>query len=262
MEPETIINIILSLVVLVLFIITTVKLYLRMRKIKLSNLVWLVGFFLCSSLVGICKAAGANAIGALFTVFELMFYIFEFLSLMFLIVFTKETFYKKQKSFFKTIFATAFTLSISSFTFVLLRIIEYSDMLYLIDVYFMSLTIFITALWNASTSFSAYNLIKEENINKNVKLRYKIIGISSVIFALQGFFAPLHVIVRTLDPALYEMTSSIYTLINVITLLIFAAGNFYAWITLGSKIEKSKVKTPYKLKITEEDLMKLAKTEG
>jgi len=238
-----------------------------MRSTKLNNLVWLVGFFVSSSLIGISKAAGATATGASFIIFELMFYILEFLSLMFLIIFTNETYYKNQKSSFKIVFITALISSVFSFTFAFLRVIDYSpvfsDMFYLIDVYFLSLTIFIAAFWSASASFSAYNLIREENIDKNIKLRYRILGITSVIFALQGFFAPLHTIIRITAPVgLYEFTSSIYTMINVITQLIFAAGNFYAWITLGSKIEKVKKAKPSPVAISEEELMKLAKEEG
>lgn len=267
MEPDAIFNILLSLIVLVLFILTTVKLFLRMRTTKLRNLGWLVGFFTSSSLIGISKAAGATATGTSFIIFELMFYILEFLSLAFLIMFTKETYHKNQKSVFKLILTTAIGLSASSFIFAFLRVIGYSvvfsDMFYLIDVYFMSLTIFIAAFWNASASFSAYNLIREENIDKDIKLRYKILGITSVIFALQGFFAPFHTIIRITDPVgLYELTSSFYTWINVITQLIFAAGNFYAWITLGSKIDKAKKAKSPAISISEDELMKLAKAEG
>ena len=267
MEPDTIVNILLSLVVLALFILTTLKLFLRMRNTKLKNLGWLVGFFISSSVIGISKAAGATATGASFIIFELMFYILEFLSLAFLIMFTKETFYKNQKGSFKIILTTAIALSVSSFIFAFLRVIGYSvvfsDMFYLFDVFLMSLTIFIAAFWNASASFSAYNLIREENIDKNIKLRYKILGLTAVIFALQGFFAPLHTIIRITDPAgIYELTSTFYTFINVITLLIFAAGNFYAWISLGSKIDKAeKAKSPT-VSISEEEIMKLAKAEG
>jgi len=267
MEPDQIVNILLSLVVLALFILTTVKLFLRMRNTKLKNLGWLVGFFTSSSLIGISKAAGATATGASFIIFELMFYILEFLSLAFLIMFTKETYYKNQKSGFKLVLITAIILSSSSFTFAFLRVFEYSvvssDMFYLFDVYLMSLTIFIAAFWNASASFSSYNLIREENIDKNIKLRYRILGLTAVIFALQGFFAPLHTIIRITNPAgIYELTSTFYTFINVITQLIFAAGNFYAWITLGSKIDKTqKAKSPA-VSISEEEIMKLAKAEG
>jgi len=182
-------------------------------------------------------------------------------------MFTKETYYKNQKSAFNIVLPLAIALSVSSFTFAFLRVIEYSvifnDMFYLIDVYFMSLTIFIAALWNVSASFSAHKLIREENIDKNIKLRYKILGFTSVIFALQGFFAPFHTIIRITDPAgIYELTSTFYTFINVITQLIFAAGNFYAWITLGSKIDKAqKAKSPAVM-ISEEEIMKLAKAEG
>jgi hypothetical protein len=237
-----------------------------MKNTKLKNLSWLVGFFISSSLIGISKAAGATATGASFVIFELMFYILEFLSLMFLIVFTNETYYKNQNSAFKIVFITALTLSISSFIFAFFRVIEFSvefsDMFYLFDVYLMSLTIFIAAIWNASASFSAYNLIREENIDKNIKLRYKILGLTSVIFALQGFFAPFHTIIRIADPvSLYEFTSGIYTMINVITQLIFAAGNFYAWITIGNKIEKSKKAEMSIKEISEEELMKLATVE-
>jgi hypothetical protein len=238
-----------------------------MRNTKLKNLGWLVGFFTSSSLIGISKAAGATATGASFIIFELMFYILEFLSLAFLIMFTKETYYKNQKSAFKLILTAAIGLSVMSFTFAFLRVFEYSvvltDMLYLIDVYLMSLTIFIAALWNASASFSAYNLIREENIDKSIKLRYKILGLTAVVFALQGFFAPLHTIIRITDPiGLYDLTSSLYTWINVITQLIFAAGNFYAWITLGSKIEKVNKTETHTVAMAEEELMKLAKAEG
>ncbi len=254
------INIFLSSIILVLFIITIVKLYSRMRKTKLSNLRWLIGFFICASMVGIFKSVGTTTTGVGFTISEISYYIVQFLSLFFIIIFTKQTFYKEMHSFFKLIFATGLALSASSFTFAILRLIEYSDMFNFFDIYFLSLTIFIAALWNASASFSAYNLIKEQDINKYVKRRYIIIGISSIVYALPGFYIPLQVIVRMIGPTgLVEITSSILKIFNAVILLIFAVGNFYAWVTLGSKIEKLKAKTLSEPEIKEEDLMKLAR---
>ena len=49
---------------------------------------------------------------------------------------------------------------------------------------------------------------------------------------------------------------------NVTLQLIFAAGNFYAWITLGSKIDKAEKAKPVAVAISEEEVMKLAKSEG
>ncbi|MHA2181473.1 MAG: hypothetical protein ACXAAH_08625 [Promethearchaeota archaeon] len=242
MEPNTIVNILLSLVVLALFIITLVKLYLRKRETKLSNLMWLVGFFVCSSLIGIFKAAGSSATGISFNILEILFYIFEFTSLFFLIFFTKETFYKNQRSSFKILLIVSIIFAISCFTFVLLRLTSESvttyDNFYLLDAGFLGLVIIIVTFWNASASFKVFNLIRDEKIDRNIKLRYRIIAISSIIYGLQGFLTPIHVAIRVYAPLeVYDFTSNIYTFMNVFTQLIFASGNYFAWIILGSKIE-------------------------
>jgi hypothetical protein len=249
MEPNTIVNILLSLVVLALFIITLVKLYLRKKDTKLSNLMWLVGFFVCSSLIGIFKATGSSATGISFNILEILFYIFEFASLFFLMFFTKETFYKNQRSSFKTLLIASIIFAITCFTFVLLRLTSESETVYnsfyLLDASFLGLVIIIVTFWNASASFKVFNLIRDEKIDKHIKLRYRIIAISSIIYGLQGFLTPIHVAIRVYAPIeVYDFTSNIYTFINVFTQLIFASGNYFAWIILGSKIESPVEKQP------------------
>jgi hypothetical protein len=267
MEPTTIVNILLSLMVLAFFIGTTVKLYSRMKKTKLSNLWWLIGFFICSSLIGIFKAVASNATGVSFNILEILFYIFEFASLFCIIFFTKATYYKNQRSSFIIILTISIIVAISSFTMVLFRLTSDSEIaynnFYLVDVAFLSLLIILPTFWNASASFKMYNLIHGENLDKNIKLRYKILAITFIIYGLQGIFTTIHLVFRVYASAeFYEISSKIYTFMNVTLQLIFAAGNFYAWITLGSKIDKAEKAKPVAVAISEEEVMKLAKTEG
>jgi hypothetical protein len=245
MEPSTVVNIILSMTVLVLLIFITVKLFIRMRETKLSNLKWLIGVFACQALIGLTKVARI----------EIAFYIVAIVSNLFIIIFTEETFYKDRKSPFKIIVVLALLLAALIFTLVIAREIDPISF-YLLDTYLLTILIVISSLWLASAAFSAYGLIKDDNISELIKTRYRILGIASLILAVQGFITPIH----TVNQKLIQLDGGVqlYTIVNASILLVFAFASFYAWVILGKKIEQSIDKTSEK-EISEEEMMKMIK---
>jgi hypothetical protein len=193
--------------------------------------------------------------------FELGFYVTEIISFIALVFFTNETFHKNQRSSFLLVLLILITLSSGILTFVILRLLaptqELNDLYYLLHTYFFTLAIFLTSIWYSSASYSALNLIRDEKIDDTIKLRYKVLGLSAVIFALQGFITPIHVFLQIHYPI--ELIAQLYTIMNVGILLIFALGNLYAWVILGRKIEESNETTPSEDEITEEEMMKIIK---
>jgi len=216
-----------------------------MRETKLSNLKWLIGVFACQAFIGLAKVAKI----------EIMFYIVAIISNVFIIIFTEETFYKDRKSPFRYILVLALVLAALILTLVFAREIEPISF-YLLDTYLLTILIVISSLWLAATAFSAYGLIKDENISELIKMRYRILGIASLILAIQGFITPIH----TVNQKLLQLDWGVqlYTIINASVLLVFAFASFYAWIIIGKKLEQS-VDTTSEKEISEEEMMKIIK---
>ena len=254
MEPTTILNIILSLTVLLFLILVTVRLFKKMKETKLANLKWLIVFFLSQSLIGFTKMAG----------FDLGFYLIEAIAFLSLELFTKETFYKDQQSAFKPIFVLSVILSIAALTLNTIASVatnaglpDHYDSYHLMDLYMLSLLGIMSSLWYASASFAAYNQTKEEDIDVNIKKRYKVLGITALFLALQG--ACLTLFGNIAVPLTAEYNQGFFTIINVSYSLVFAFGNFYSWILLGKKIEKSREIASSEDEISEEEMMKMIK---
>lgn len=257
MEPTEIFNIGLSMIVLLFFIVITIRLFKRMRETKLSNLKWLIIFFLAQSIVGFTQMM----------YFIVGFYIIQIVILLSLIVFTKETFYKKRQSAFKPIFFSAIILLASDFTFVILRLIAQGmgetqayNMCYIIDMYLLGLTTMMASLWYASASFTAYNMVKEQKFDKITILRYKVLGISALFLVGLGFIFPIHAAITSFYRHTLEI--EIFTTLNVALSLLFTLGNYYAWVLLGKKIEKSRVKLPSEEALSEEEIKQMFQKEG
>ena len=251
MEPSTIINIFLSMILLGALIIITIRLFMRLRATKLKNLVGLIIFFIGQSILGFFMMTG----------FQLGFYSVEVISFIALAFFINDTFYKNRKSSFRIVILLLISLSIALITFLVLHLLaatqglqDLENVYYLLYIYFFTLAIFLVSLWYSSASYSALNLIRDEKIDKLIKLRYKVIGFSSLIFALQGFITPIHVFIIIF---ISNYSHELYTIVNVVILVIFAFGNLYAWVILGSKIEESREAAPSEDEITEEEMMKM-----
>jgi len=257
MDPSLIINISMSMAVLLIFILITVRLIKRMREKKISNLKWLIIFFIGQSVVGFTRMM----------YFDLGFYIIEIIVLLSLIIFTKETFYKKQQSAFIPIFISEIVLLSFNFAFVIIRLIFRNigdthayNMFYILDMNLLGFSTMLASLWYASASFSAYIIAKEQNFDKITTLRYKILGISALFLTIMGFVFTIHAPITTFYRDLVEIR--IFTLINVTTTLLFAVGNYYAWVILGKKIEKSRVQLPSEEDLSEEEITRMFKKEG
>lgn len=257
MNPTMIVYISESILVLVFFILLTIRLIKRMREIKLTNLKWLVIFFAAQSVVGFTRMM----------YLEIAFYIIQSIILLSLIVFIKETFYKEQQSTFNLIFISEISLLATNLTLVIIRLIgelgglipPYS-MLYVLDVYFLAIATMLASLWYASASFSAYKMAKFHKFDKETILRYKILGISAIFLALLGFVYPIHAAI--VSSYYNRLEIDIFTTTIVSLSLLFAIGNFYAWIILGKKIERSKVMLPQEEELSEEEINKMFEMEG
>lgn len=243
----------LSIIAFLIIIIITVILFIRMRQKKISNLKWLALYFLCQFFIGFVW------LGKELAILEIAYYIIRLFSLVSLIVFTKETFYKDKKTIFIIVILLVVSLMVGSIIFVLVRSVQSNDMLYLLDLYFMGNATIITATWYAIASFSSFYIIKEKNIDKWIKLRYQILGIAAVIYIIQGFLITFNGIIEILSPVSY--TLEFYTNINIILFLLFSIGNFYGWIILGRKKDNSKSELSKEDEISEEELTKMLKEE-
>ncbi len=253
MDPSTIVNIVLSMILLSALIIITIRLFMRLRATKLKNLEGLIIFFIGQSILGFFMMAS----------FQLGFYIVEVISFIALAFFINDTFYKNRKNSFRIVLLLLICLSIGIITFLVLHLfasiqgqLDFENLYYLLYIYFFTLAIFLVSLWYSSASYSAYNLIRDEKIDNNIKLRYKVLGFSSLIFALQGFITPIHVFLITF---ISNYNHQLYTIVNVVILVIFALGNLYAWVILGRKIEDSRKAAPSEDEISEEEMMKMIK---
>lgn len=253
MDITSLFFIILSIIAFLIIIIITVILFIRMRQKKISNLKWLVLFFLCQFFIGLIWLARSIAI------LEIVYYIIRLISSVSLIMFIKETFYKDKQTIFLVVLLTVVSLMVGTIIFVLLRSIQSSDLLYLLDLYFMGNAAMITATWYAVASFSSFYLIKEKDIEKWIKLRYQILGISAVFYIIRGFLITFNGIIETLSPVPFVL--EFYTNINIIIFLLFSLGNFYAWVILGTKKDNSKGEISKEDEISEEEMTKMLKEE-
>ena len=242
-----------SIIAYIVIIIITVTLFIRVRLKQISNLKWLALFFLCQFLVGFVWLGRALAI------LEIIYYIIRLISLASLTIFIKETFYKEKQTIFLIVFLTVVGLMVGSLIFVILRSLQSNDMLYLLDLYFMGNAATITATWYAIASFSSFNIIKEKDIEKWIKLRYKILGICAVIYIIHGFLITFNGIIETLSPVPYAI--EFYTNINIVIFLLFSIGNFYAWVILGKKKDIATSEISKEDEISEEEMTKMLKEE-
>ncbi len=240
---QTAISRVLSIIVLVLIIIVSVKLFIRMRETKLSNLKWLLGIFICQALIGPTKISGI----------EIAFYTVEIISLFLIIIYTRETFYKDRKSFFKIVCILLLSLTVIIIPLVIFREVN-PTAFYLLDAYLLSISIMTSSLWLASSAFSSYELIKDDKVDKDIKLRYILVIIAALSITIQGFLTPILVINETVIQI--EDISTFLTILNVVTLLIFALSCFFAWVILGKKIEQSR-EEDLEEEISEDEMMKM-----
>jgi len=257
MNPNQILNIGLSMVVLIIYVVITIRIFKRMKETRLKNLRWLITFFSAQTIIGFTQML----------YFIIGFYVIQIIILLSLILFTKETFYKERQSAFIPIFISTIVMLSFDFTFVIFRLIAQSigdtnayNMYYILDMYLLSLSTMIASLWYASASFSAYTIANEQSIDEIIALRYKIIGISALFFSGLGFIYPIHATINSFYR--HPMEVQIFTTFAVALSLIFSLGNYYAWIVLGKKIKKLRESLPSEEELSEEEIKKMFKEEG
>ncbi len=248
--PINIVNIVLSLFLLVFFISVSIKLLSTLRKTKLSHIKWLIFVFLATSSVGFLKMGEK-----LFPFLEIGFNILELIAIVSLILFTKHAFYQNRKSSFWYILILAVGLSIGATIASVGKIISGEIPIYLFELYLLSHAVIIASIWHASAAFSSLNSIKNKNIDKNILLRYKLIGISAIFLSIQAFLFPIHGLLNSFLKATY--IPEIYNSINLCLSVSFAFSQFYAWIVLGKKIKQGKVDFHSEKQLSEEEIAKM-----
>jgi len=257
MNPNQILNIGLSMLVLILYIVITIRIFKRMKETKLRNLRWLIIFYAAQTIIGFTQMM----------YFIIGFYVIQIIILLSLILFTRDTFYKERQSAFIPIFISAIILLSFDFTFVIIRLIAQSmgdldtyNAFYILDMYMLSISTILASLWYASASFSAYRMAKEQKFDEITTLRYKVLGVSAIFYAGLGFIYPIHATINSFYR--HQMEVQIFTSMTVALSLIFALGNYYSWIVLGKKIKKLKETLPSEEELSEEEIAKMFKEEA
>ena len=201
----------------------------RAIKTKLTNLYALVALFFFNA----CE--GLYSLFSYALPFEFYAGVLYFANIM-LLVFVKFTFFQDRKSKFVLFFTILGILKIVNlilklnvpFSIPQAKPLEESyRMLYYLDLSILFLMIFISYSWFASSSLNYYKRIKDAPIQPWIKVRYLIIGISSIFSALNAIvylFYPFNT--TSLETPLATTLSIIIT----VNTFVFAIGNLIAWV--------------------------------
>ena len=193
---------------------------------KLMNLLPLILFFMI------------NPIEGLFIIFQFPYiytHITIFISNICLLFFTKYTFYRDVRSGFYLILGIVIFLKLLDF--ILKIFIPFSSIggielinsqlgFHFLFLSIISLVLLLSYLWLAYSSLNYYKSIKSLPIQTWVKMRYLILGISSVIISFNGIF---YLFMPFNAKSFEELQTFIKGLLILIMVLIFSVGNLIAW---------------------------------
>jgi hypothetical protein len=226
-----------------------------MIKTKLYNLFGLSMFFIVYSFTFFSQ----------YISFNLIYPILAESSLLFLLVFIEESFYKGLKSPFLILLLTLITLKITDsifrfiFRFQIPLQTSIAPQLYLYYYIFASIVssqILLTMIWFFCSTLRSYKVIKNLKIEPWLKYRYIILLVSILSFALSGIlvlFIPIE--------AGYENLFFTYSV--AATIIIFSLGNLFGWL-MPKKLKKffnKNFEVVDDEKITEKELLEKIQSE-
>jgi hypothetical protein len=146
----------------------------------------------------------------------------------FLALFTYTTFYKNRNHKAKYLLTGVLSLLVIHFIFKVIFFIQPNELTHFIRKIFDVISTFSIFAWMGLSSLVAYQRIKDENIQKWIKTRYKIFSYSALLLSVQAIpelFLPYDV--RYGDP---DFNAVLIFGITLILSLIFSLGFLFAWI--------------------------------
>ena len=205
-------------------LITGIFLLIRTIKIKQLNLIPLILFFFLNPLEILLVLIVGSSI------------VVNMLSNISLVFFTKLTFYRDRKSIFMYLLVSLIIVKVIDFILKLyipfslpLRFVVSSPELpyFYLFLILSSLSILLSYPWLGLTALKYYHSIKAREIEPWIKIRYKLIGYSSLIITINGILYLL----MPIDTYDWEhLNSFIIGLIITINTTIFSIANLIAWV--------------------------------
>jgi hypothetical protein len=205
-------------------LITGIFLLIRTIKIKQLNLIPLVLFFFLNPLeIVLILFVGTSNIVNIFSNISLLFFI-------------KFTFFRDRKSSFMYLLVSLIIVKILDFSLKLYIpfsiplnfVVTSSEVPYFyLYLTLTSLSVLLSYPWLGLTALKYYHLIKAREIELWVKVRYKLIGYSSLIITINAILY-LFMPIDTYD---WEyLNSFIIGLLITINTTIFSIANLFAWV--------------------------------
>jgi hypothetical protein len=215
---------IIIIVCLVAIFLTGIFLFIRMNKTDLYNLFGLAAFFIVYGIQLLGEFSFPIIVNA----------VLAQMCIIFLLFFIKNTFYKESLRGFPLIILIFVLLKAIDFFLRLeynFQIPQETDLtkseiqIYYIFVTIAFLEVAPTLTWLSYSSFNVYYNLKRYEIEPWVKIRYLLIGFSSLMLALSNissFFLPYQ--------GGYESVNPIHIVFIAISFIIFSFGNLIAWL--------------------------------
>jgi len=178
------------------------------------------------------------------------------------VIFTNLTFHKNRKSPAKLILIAVIALAIIQLIFHGMMSIERTPLIYYLKVSFDLPYNFLVFNWMAWSSYSAYKIVKNQDIEPWIKVRYRLISILSFIMSFHGipeFFQPFDILWGT--PS--NLISVLVFGTTAVLAVIFSVGFFLAWI-MPNWLKKYLNRSYQPVKdreFTEEELMTLIRKQ-
>lgn len=178
------------------------------------------------------------------------------------VIFTNLTFHKNRKSPAKLILIVVIVLAIIQLIFHGMMSIERTPLIYYLKVSFDLPYNFLVFNWMAWSSYSAYKIVKNQDIEPWIKVRFRLISILSFIMSFHGipeFFQPYDILWGT--PS--NLISVLVFGTTAVLAVIFSVGFFFAWIMPNwlKKYLNRNYQTVKDSEFTEEELMTLIRKQ-
>ncbi len=251
----------LYLIYIVLQMVVGIYLFIRMRKTKLNNILPLSLFFIISSIQGIMS---------LFNLPVIIFQASLFIPSILLLIFTKLTFFRDQKTPF--IFFLVIMLILKIITFLVsLFIIPLSTpmtakfskdyvLYYYLYLLIICINLSIPELWLGYSALNYYKQVKLLNIEPWIKKRYLIISYSAIILFIEAIaylFLPW-----SSEGFRHPQALVVIFIVTTVT-VVFSIGSIIGWMMPKKlKIHFNKGFTPIRDEILDEaELLKKIKSE-
>ncbi|MCP4763628.1 MAG: hypothetical protein GY870_17795 [archaeon] len=223
MNSFQIMIIIIGSIQLVLQLIIGFVLYKRMKETELYNLKWLIFYNLITAFTGMLH--GMNS-----TIFSLLFDILAYMALIF---FINETFYTGYNKIFKRIIYFYLLFSSSSIGIYFFRhIFIDNQLLFILQNILFSFVVMIPAFWLISSILNSFKAIKNLSIDKWIKIRYKVLGISGIPMLIQSIL--INFVPYDIDKN--ELLSSIIIISMAFVLMLFTIIQYHVWVVISKKI--------------------------